>query len=219
MAFRRRQQQVASLIQQGKLQGNIGVLDFPFCAFRLTSDAISPTSDRTWINQSLNVEGIWLEDIQRKVRLTPATLTYEVLFLCQADIDLHYITQKFLWLQSNETLIEAFIDTEDNNGVMQTIKNIVVVNITTHMNDSYTESDWLEKNRIQTMSVDIPCGTWLMGDDRKRYALTKKVIFEFIESASLPIKIEEDVNQQEAEQAIYETFSSKGIWGNNDKPL
>ena len=92
MLFRRRQAQVTALVQKGKLSDNEGTLAFPFCGFRLLQDAASAEHERTWFNQALNVEGMWIEELGRKVRITPITLNYEAIFCCQDDVDLQYIT-------------------------------------------------------------------------------------------------------------------------------
>ena len=117
MMFRKRQQQVASYVQQGKADKNAGVLDMPFCAFRLDQDSASVNHERTWFNQALNTKGMWIEELGRYVRLTPATFNYTGILVCQNDIDLQYITHKMLWDDSNETLLESFIDTEAEDGI------------------------------------------------------------------------------------------------------
>lgn len=219
MLFRRRQSQVVSLVKQGKLEDSEGTLAFPFCGFRLLQDSASTDHERTWINQALNVEGIWIEELKRKVRITPITLNYEAIFCCQDDIDLHYITSKMLWDDSNETILESFIDTEDETGNPQTLKNIIVCSTTSHMNDQFTEKDWLEKNRIQTVRLDLSCGTWLMGDDRKQYSITKNILFNFASQANLPISLKGIIDDKKKrivyEEYINKTFSWEGIWDDN----
>lgn len=208
MMFRRRQEQVSYLMQQGTIDSNKGILDFPFCAFRLNQDGASTDHERTWFNQALNVEGVWLGELGRKVRLTPMTLTYTAFVVVQNDIDLQYITHKMMWDDSNETLLTAYIDTLAEDGTEKTLKNIVVCSTSCHMNPDFTESDWLEKNKIQTLSIDMPCGTWLMGGDRHKYWLTKKVILDFLEGISAPIHIEIPI-----EETVNYVFSDEGIWG------
>lgn len=209
LMFRKRQQQVNALVQQGKGNKNGGVLDFPFCAFRLNQDSASTSHERTWFNQALNVEGMWMEELGRKVRLTPATFNYTAILVCQEDVDLQYITSKMLWTDSNETLLDSFIDTTAEDGTEQTLKNIVVCSTTTHMNADFTDRDWLEKNRIQTVTVDLPCGTWIMNEDRHRYWLTKKVMLDFAADAGIPIH--EDIPIEETVGTI---FSSRA-WEDN----
>ena len=214
MMFRKRQQQVAALVQQGKADKNVGVLDFPFCAFRLNQDSASTDHERTWFNQALNVEGMWIQQLGRKVRLTPATFNYTAIVVCQNDIDLQYVTHTMLWDDSNETLLESFIDTTAEDGSTQTLKNIIVCSTASHMNPDYNESDWLDKNKIQTVTIDMPCGTWIMNEDRHRYWLTKKVILDFAADAGIPIHEETPI-----EDLPSRIFSAQGVWEeevNND---
>lgn len=217
MLFQRRQAQVNSLIKQGKLEDSGGTLAFPFCGFRLIQDAASATHERRWQNQALNVEGVWLEELGRKVRITPMTLIYEAIFCCQDDIDIQYITTKALWDDSNETLLEAWIDTESEKGETKTLKNIVVCSTTAHMNDQFSEADWLTKNRIQTVRFELKCGTWLMGDDRRRYGIAKNIWFNFATQAYFPISLRGTIDHEKEEinwrEDVYKAFSWEGIWG------
>ena len=201
--FRKRQTQITSLVQQGVVDQNAGVLDIPFCAFRIEQDAASTDHERTWFNQALNTKGMWIEELGRYVRLTPATFNYTAVLVCQGDLDLQYITHKMLWDDSNETLLESFIDTTAEDGSVQTLKNIVVCSTRTHMNPDYSESDWLEKNKLQTVRIDLPCGTWIMGEDLHNYWITKKVVFDFLDDAKIVVHEEVPV-----EQLLQEVFTT-----------
>ena len=211
MMFRKRQQQVAAYVQQGKADKNAGVLDMPFCAFRLDQDSASVSHERTWFNQALNTKGMWIEELGRYVRLTPATFNYTGILVCQNDIDLQYITHKMLWNDSNETLLESFIDTEAEDGTSHTLKNIIVCSTTTHMNPDYTDSDWLQKNKIQTIRRDMTCGTWIMNEDLHNYWITKKVVLDFAEDASIPIHEEIPI-----EETVKLVFTDQGAWGGSN---
>lgn len=113
-----------------------------------------------------------------------------------------------LWDDSNETLLESFIDTEAEDGTSHTLKNIIVCPTTTHMNPDYTDSDWLQKNKIQTVRIDMPCGTWIMNEDLHNYWITKKVVLDFVEDASIPIHEETPI-----EEIVKLVFTDQGVWG------
>jgi hypothetical protein len=208
MMFRKRQEQLAERKRDNAPKTNLGVLDMPFCSFRLTQDGIQPGTRRNWWNPSLHVEGMWIEELKRRIRLTPATLNYEACFCCNHDSDLYSVQQKLIWSKNEEGILESFIDAEAPDGSTHTLKNIIVYEAEPHVNPQSTEREWLEKNKIQTIALDISCQTWLIAeDDKQRYCVTKKVIFDFLHGANLYNLIhgEGDIDSQE-EQVVWDLF-------------
>jgi hypothetical protein len=82
MMFRKRQEQLAERKVNNNPKNTLGILDMPFCSFRLAQDGVNEGTDRTWRNVALNVEGMWIEELGRRVRITPMTLIYEACFIC-----------------------------------------------------------------------------------------------------------------------------------------
>ena len=172
--FRRRSEQVASR------KPNIGTLDFPYCSYRLIQDGIDRATQRPWFNQSLNVRGVWINELGRKVRVTPVQLKYEGVICVQHDTDLYLLQQVLLWDASNETLLSPILETEGNNGEKQEIKNIGVVYVSPRMNSRFAESDWVQNNKIQAIDLDIMVDTYLLHDNRSGYWITVKSALNFI---------------------------------------
>jgi len=172
--FRKRQEQVL------KRSPNIGTLDFPFCSFRLTQDSSSKSTKRPWRNQALNVEGVWIEELGRKVRVTPIQINYEGVVCVQHDTDLYWLQQLLVWDDSNETLLAPVLETVSDSGKKEEIKNIAVVDLVPHMNSRFQEDDWVRNNKIQTIDLDIQIDTYLLLDNRAGYWLTVKSTLEFI---------------------------------------
>jgi hypothetical protein len=209
MMFKKRQEQLAARKQNHTPKDTLGILDMPFCSFRLAQDGVSEGTDRNWWNPALNVEGMWMEELGRRVRVTPMTLAYEACFICQHDVDLYWAQNANIWDKAGETIVESFIDAVGPDGTAHTLKNIIIYDAEAHMNAQYTERDWLEKNKLQTITMDIQCQTWAMGEDvRHRYCVSRKVVFDFLEgSGHLPNLIhgEGDVDSQ-ARQIIWNLF-------------
>jgi hypothetical protein len=212
MMFRKRQEQLAARKQDHIPKDTLGILDMPFCSFRLAQDGVNEGTDRNWWNPSLNVEGMWIEELGRRVRITPMTLNYEACFICQHDTDLYWAQNVNIWDKAKETIIESFIDAIGPDGIAHTLKNIIVYDATAHMNTQYSESDWLEKNKLQTITMDIQCQTWAMEEDtHHRYCVTRKVLFDFLEGSEyLPNLVhgEGDVDM-EARKMIWDIFMGK----------
>lgn len=216
MMFKKRQEQLAARKQDHNPKDALGILDMPFCSFRLAQDGVNEGSDRTWRNPALNVEGMWIEELGRRVRVTPMTLAYEACFICQHDADLYWAQNANVWDKAKETIVESFIDAVGPDGTAHTLKNIIIYDATAHMNAQYTERDWLEKNKLQTVTMDIQCQTWAMEEDKHhRYCVTRKVVFDFLEGSGYFPNLthgEGDVDA-EAQKMVWDIFMGRNESG------
>jgi hypothetical protein len=208
MMFRKRQEQLAERKVDNLPKDNLGILDMPFCSFRITQDGIQPGSQRAWWNPALHVEGMWFEELGRRLRITPVAINYEACFCCNHDTDLYWAQQEQIWDKNQESILESFVDAAAPDGSVHTLKNIIIYDADPHVNPQFTERDWLEKNKIQTITLDISCQTWLIAeDDHHRYSITKKVIFDFLHGANYFNLIHGEGNvDSEAEQVVWNLF-------------
>jgi hypothetical protein len=212
MMFRKRQEQLAERKVGDIPKDNLGILDFPFCSFKITQDGIQAGTQRTWWNPALHIEGMWFEELGRRLRLTPATINYEACFICNHNTDLYWAQQEQIWDKNAETILESFVDATAPDGSIHTLKNIIIYDAEPHVNSQFTERDWLEKNKMQTITLDISCQTWLIGEDNHhRYSVTRKVLFDFLEgSGYLPNLIHGEGNvDAEAQKVVWDIFMGK----------
>jgi hypothetical protein len=228
MMFRKRQEQLAIRKADDLPKTNLGILDMPFCSLRITQDGVQPGSQRTWWNPALQVEGMWFEQLGRRLRLTPATINYEACFCCNHDTDLYWAQQEQIWDKNAETILESFVDATAPDESVHTLKNIIIYDAEPHVNSQFSERDWLEKNKIQTITLDISCQTWLIAEDNHhRYAVTKKVIFDFLHGANYFNLIHGEGNvDSQAERVIWNLFmgdnsgkSAEDVCAENMKPV
>lgn len=213
--FRKRREQIAARKLNSSPKDDLGLLELPFCSFRLVQDGIRPNSNRNWWNPALHVEGMWFEELGRRLRITPATLTYEACFICNHDTDLYAAQQDLIWDKNAETIVESFLDTVSPEGDIHTLKNIIVYDAEPSTNSMFTEHDWLEKNKMQTITLAITCQTWLIADDKHhRYSITKKVLLNFLQGAGYHNLIhgEGDVDIQ-TEQIVWNLFMGENVSG------
>jgi hypothetical protein len=197
--FRKRQEQIT------KRSPTIGTLDMPYCSFRLSQDGLEKSAQRPWFNQALNAEGIWIEELGRKVRVTPCQLRYEGVICVQHDTDLYWLQQLLLWGASNEKILSPILETESDSGTAQEIKNIAVVYLTPHMNTRFGENDWIQNNKIQAIDLDIQVDTYLLLDNRKGYWIAVKSILEFINNTMPDVLI---ATREKGDEDKYPNFSS-----------
>jgi len=214
MMFRKRQEQLAERKLNDSPKTDLSLLDLPFCSFRLTQDGIKPGgSQRSWWSPALHVEGMWFEELGRRLRITPVTINYEACFCCNHDTDLYMAQQNQVWDKNTETIVESFIDATAPNGDVHTLKNIIIYDADPHVNQTFTEKDWLEKNKIQTITLDINCQTWLVDEDiNHRYSVTKKVLYDFLHGANYYNRIsgEKDVDTA-ANKIISDIFHKDNV--------
>jgi len=195
MMFRKRREQIAERKMDADPKSDLGLLEMPFCSFRITQDGIRPGTQRNWWNPALHVEGMWFEELGRRLRITPATINYEACFCCTHDTDLYKAQQEQIWDKNAETIVESFIDATSPNGDVHTLKNIIIYDAEPHVNQSFSEKDWLEKNKIQTITLDISCQTFLIAEDEThQYSVTKKVLFDFLHGANYYNRIQEEID-------------------------
>jgi hypothetical protein len=213
--FRKRQEQLAERKLNDLPKDNLGILDMPFCSFRITQDGIQPGSQRTWWNPALHIEGIWFEELGRRLKITPVTINYEACFVCNHDSDLYWAQQEQIWNNQAESILESFVDATAPDGTVHTLKNIIIYDAEPHANTQFTEREWLEKNKIQTITLDISCQTWLIAEDNHhRYSVTKKVILDFLHGANYFNLIHGEGNvDAQAEQVIWDLFMGDNVGG------
>lgn len=94
-----------------------------------------------------------------------------------------------------KTLLTSYIDAEVEGKEPVTLKNIIVYSNDIRTNAKYAESDWAEKNKIQTVELTLTCQTWLVRDtppviktprgEHLRWSVTKKVLLDFAGGAGL----------------------------------
>ena len=212
MMFRKRQEQLARKNVGSTTKTTLGILDIPFCSFRLTQDGVQEGADRTWWNAPLNSKGIWIEELGRRMKITPMTLHYEACFICQHDTDLYWAQNINIWDSAQETILESFVDAIAQDGSTKTLKNIIVYDATPHMNAQYSEHDWLEKNKLQTITMDIQCQTWALAEDKHhKYCITKKVIFDFLEGSGYMPNLShgEGTVDEAAQNIVWDIFMGK----------
>lgn len=166
---------------------NAGLLDLPFCAVRLAQDGVKMGSQRQWWNPALRAAGMWEEALGRRLSITPATLTYDACLCVSHDSDLYRAAQGQIWDGSAEALLNSYVDAETEDGRTATLKNIIVWGNDARTGAKFGESDWLAKNRIQTVEITGTAQTWIVMDTprsaggRLRWSVTRKVLLDFAE--------------------------------------
>lgn len=172
-AFRRR-------IQTQKLDPasnalTINSLNLPFLAFSIGSGGINTNIDRSaWKNFPLELSGYIDWGIKKKIRLSPIKIDFNAIYFTDRTLDMHYIMTQFLWDDALETKIYPKIEID---GVE--FENMGLLSYNTNYGETYNEDEWLEKNKIQAITVDFSLDTFMIRDHTEGFAIPESVIFNF----------------------------------------
>jgi len=152
-------------------------LDFPFINFRMKPSGFNFFGDRGWWSPKGFMEGLYCEEIQKKVRLDPVAFSFEATMWVHRDEDLTYIFQdNFRWNYDNQTQIDYSIMID---GVE--VPCLIELNFDNLDYDpEYKEPEWLEQNKIHSISFDFTCLTHLYRPDSlSSFGIPEKVLFDF----------------------------------------
>lgn len=127
---------------------NISNLNLPFMNFRLKNYEVG---ERIRWNLPSNSQGVFIDEIDAKMRFSPILLNYEASIWFHRDFDIKYAFNEIVWDSDNKTLLRphATVDSVD-------------IDFPAHLGYSgptldpqYNEKDWLEKNSIHSATIDF----------------------------------------------------------------
>lgn len=154
-------------------------LNLPFMNYRIASGGLKNTVDRKWFNHIANIRGVYIEALNRNIRFTPITLEYDATIFVRKDIDAMAVTSELFWDDSNETQLEPIILIDDEEVGLPG-------NLGYSLNpySEYAEADWLKKNKIIALQVNMTLETFLIKDN-SNICIPTKVLFGFAENMNI----------------------------------
>ena len=166
---------------------NHGDLNLPFLNYyRIGYDA----SERRWFNDYSNRFGLidrnndFTSLLGGKMKIYPINVNYESTVFFAQNKDCEYAMNKLMYESSNETVISAQVENDKGD----VIKNVGIVGFDLEYNPTYRENDWLEQNRIWSISLDFSINTFMIGDfdeNPDNLNVTKSVLLEFFSAKKL----------------------------------
>lgn len=177
-AFRSRLQDLSREEANSELQ--INTLNMPFMNFGISS--ISLSDQRLLVSQQLATQGVYIDEIGKKMRLYPVLIQYEGCFFTTQTADAQIVLAKFYKQAASETLIKPILIYD---GVeIANFANLTYSDIT--YDGQYAESDWLEQNRIHTVAFNFNVDTYFVDTDPgvditepSDYAKVRDLYFKF----------------------------------------
>jgi len=148
-------------------------LDMPFVNYKLKT--FQYDNSFNW-NQYVQYEhGIYLEELGQVVKIMPVLLEYEATFWCNRDDELRYATTNTIFKQgASESKIEYNVTI--NNNQLQLLGKQTFSD--TGIDSEYTERDWLEKNKIHSLSLSSEIKTFVFLTDTD-ISITEQALLEF----------------------------------------
>ncbi len=155
-------------------------LNLPFMNYRIASGGIKNSVERKWFNHIANIRGIWVEELGRKIRYTPITLEYDSTIFVKKDIDAMAVTSGLFWDDSNETQLSPIVLIDEEEVALPG-------NLGYSLNpySDYSESDWLKKNKMIAIQVNMTLETFLIKDN-SNICIPTKILFGFAETMNIP---------------------------------
>jgi len=135
-----------------------------------------PSPERPWFNHGMNISGVWIEELQRKIRYTPIRVSYESTFFIHRSDDMHYAMMEMIFDDSNETLLRPEITIDG-----QTVQLLAVLgyNYNLDFEPDYVQKDWFEKNRIHSIGLNFEFDYMYIKDKSTGFGIPDEVILNW----------------------------------------
>jgi len=156
-AFRARLQNLSS--EEANSEFQINTLNMPFMNFGISS--ISLSDQRLLATHQLATQGVFVDELGKKLRLFPVTIQYEGCFFTTQASDAQIVLAKFYKQAAAETLLEPVLIYDGKE--IGNFANLTYSDIT--YDGQYSESDWLEQNRIHTVAFSFNVDTYFVDTD------------------------------------------------------
>jgi len=158
-------------------------LNFPFMNFKLGQGGYSDRNvPKRWYNRAAEVEGIYSDILQQKVKCLPVIFTYESTLFLHMDIDAQYAMYKLSFENSMETYISPNPSLTVGDHTLDLIGILGFPNL--EWNPQYQESEWLTMNKIQTIALNFTIESFLI-DVNADVTITETRVLNFMTNHDL----------------------------------
>jgi len=149
-------------------------LDLPFINYKVRPIDPYSTGRPSWANNQLATEGVYEEALGKKVLAIPVTINYDSTFFIHRDDETHFLYNKLSWDTTLETKLILPIEID---GLAVPIIGVIKYNL--DFDPDYIDKDWLEKNKIHTISLDMTIDTFFIKLNSS-FSITETFILDFV---------------------------------------
>lgn len=150
---------------------NVNGLNFPFMNYKITK--IDPTTKRPWAHSIGNISGVYIPELNRKIKFSPITVKYESTLWYQRYDDLNYAYQLLAYNSSVEDRLTYYTEI-----VGQEVKQYGIIEYSLDFDPTYDEEDWLKRNNIHTITMDFTVQSFYIADNED-ICLPRSVLLDF----------------------------------------
>lgn len=200
------------------------MLDLPFATYSQVGD-VEPDDRPAAVNAGESVDGVYFADEDRLMRSLAVMIKYKVVCFFSRRDDVQVAQQLTMWEQEPKSPIWLYSNVIWRNMKIDIPTFITVDNINT--NPDYKETDWLTKNKIFPMEIELTVRTYQLlinnvdkiiqlpirfskykdtfeEDDPKETFLTEEVVLQW---AAEKFDINIDEKDVDTENEDYRLFS------------
>ena len=146
-------------------------LNLPFMNYKIDDFAFGATP---WWNNNLFSRGIYLPELGQKIRMSPVSLNYEATFWAHRDDEILYAFSELRFDADSKTTLTSSIEISGIDVPFPGQLSYTNLNFT----PKYNEQDWLDRNKIHTITLDFAVITWIMKTNLD-IVIPNKIILEF----------------------------------------
>jgi len=147
--------------------------NLPFVNYKLTGKDTG--GDRMWFSNEAYSQGIYIDEIRKKIRMVPVSFDVDCTYWSGRDDDWQYATDVMLFEKAAETKLSFYLDYD---GTL--VKDIAIINFNFDTSMRFTESNWLEQNNIHTFGINPTVQTFLFQANDKGFCIPKTVLIDFL---------------------------------------
>jgi hypothetical protein len=177
-------------------------LNVPFFSFAIQPGGISAGVDRTsWKNFPAELNGFMHWGLGRKLRISPMRIEFEATYFSNKTLDTQYIMTKAMWDNALETKIKPKLDID---GTI--VENIGLLGYNLSFQNQYTETDFLEQNKLHAVTFDFTIDTFNVLDNTSGFAIPNSVLLGFSNKHGL------DLPPDELYTGVIDHIEEEVIW-------
>jgi len=150
-------------------------LYLPFMNYKVKQIS-HPSPERPWFNHSMNIGGVWVEELQKKVRYTPIRVEYEATFFIERDDDMQYAMSEMVFDDSNETLLKPEITID---GQSLQLLAVLGYNYNLDYEPDFVQKDWFDKNEIHSIGLNFEFDYQYIKDNTSGFGIPDEVILNW----------------------------------------
>jgi hypothetical protein len=155
--------------------------NLPFINYRVSNK--ENNGERNWATFEGASQGVFIDELKSKINFVPISISYDCTYWTNRFEDYNYISD--LLLEDNALETKVPFELQYNDTLVR-FPGIMSLNLDT--SPQYSETDWLEKNNMHSISINPTVQTFLPITRTSSFGIPKTVIHDFYSNKSTLIE-------------------------------